>query len=106
MSSKRTLLMPRLSSSVPPSRSLSLNCAVEALSLVARGFRYIPEPTYDVAPVLASPVAYQSAPSCHSRSPVDRERIPSEIGCHGPSSETLDPLSFLRKTPPLAPPAN
>src|SRR5262245_18621171 len=99
--------MPRLSSSVPPSRSASVNCAVATDELVARGLTYIPEPTYEVALVVASPVAYQSAPLWYSRSPVDSDKMPSEIGSHVPSSLGLARLfSCLRNTPPLAPPAN
>jgi hypothetical protein len=106
-SSKRTLLIPRLSNSVPPSRSLSVNWAVARFALAARGLRKTPAPTYEVPPVLASPVVYHRAPSWYSRSPVDSERIASEIGSQTPSSLGLPGLlSFLRKTPPFAPPAN
>jgi hypothetical protein len=42
-----------------------------------------------------------------SRSPVDSDRIPSEIGSQAPSSLGSARLfSFLRNTPPFAPPAN
>jgi hypothetical protein len=62
--------------------------------------RYTPEPTYDVPPVLASPVAYQREPSPASwRSP------PLSDGSESLSGVQLPPPVVDRQTPPLAPAA-
>src|SRR5215213_7022310 len=92
---KRIELMVVDSSSFPPTRSLAEN-----VPLAGFARRYTPVPTYEVPPVFASPVAYQSEPSAafSSRSPVESVGSASAIGVQ------LPPPCVERQTPPTAPP--
>src|SRR3954462_2812724 len=83
------------STSLPPPRGVGENVPVTGFAS-----RYTPEPTYDVPPVLASPIAYQSEPSPAScRSP------PLRDGSEALSGVKLAPAVDDVQAPPLAPAA-